>query len=383
VITFLAWGVLLPPAAAGLAGLFLVPDHFPPQLVLSLLMAASLGILLAVRGGPWRGKLLLALLPLGLLLWPEVGLRLAGFTFQPKQIVQFGFPTREDMVYLEPDPDLFWRYPPEPGRVNSAGFPGEEFPTGKPPHRWRMVFLGDSCTQQGYPELVASYLTKRVGSGVEPDAVNLGLVGYSSYQGLVLARRWVEPLAPDLGVITFGWNDHWLAFGRSDAEKAAALFKPYHQLPRLWSISRVAQWVIRAASIRNTVPTGKLRVSPEEYRANLIGIGEQFERAGSAVLLVTSPTSFATRGVPAKFVEEGFATSKDRALTLHRQYNQVVREVAELRGWYLADLAAAAAELSEPSEVFMQDGVHFTEPGVRWVASLLADAILQQFLRER
>jgi lysophospholipase L1-like esterase len=244
-----------------------------------------------------------------------------------------------------------------------------------------MVFFGDSCTQLGVPELVASYLRTRPGSPPDLDAVNLGVVGYSSYQGRILVERWTKPLEPDLAVIYFGWNDHWQAYGGTDSEKGARVLKPYVALSPLLAGSRVVQWVASHVSGGSPVPTGKMRVPIEEYRDNLVAMGQRLERAGSRVLFVTAPTSYATLGVPDWIIDHEFAVDKQQALELHRRYNQVVRTVAREHGWLLLDLEAIAERLPQPDKVFTKDGIHFTKRGVMWISRTIGDKILADVLQ--
>ncbi len=77
----------------------------------------------------------------------------------------------------------------------------------KPPGRARVLFLGDSCTQQGYPRLVELYLTI-ADEDRSFEAVTLAVAGYSPYQGRVLAETYGVQMQPDFVVVYFGWNDH-------------------------------------------------------------------------------------------------------------------------------------------------------------------------------
>ena len=309
-----------------------------------------------------------------LILWPELGLRALGWEPDDAGAIHFGYPRPKDLVRLRTDPELFWTLPPGERSTNSAGFLGGEFVIPKPSDEFRAVFLGDSCTQQGFPLFVALELNQdadflgRIGRN-RVACVNLGISGYSSYQGRVVARRWVARLEPDLAVLYFGWNDHWQAYGRTDAERGSAVPAPGSGLAAASVLVQFLRRSLGKADAPLTVP----RVSLEEYRDNLAAIGDEVRAAGGRVALITAPTTYYTLGVPAYLVEQGFAASDARAIELHRSYNQVARALAEERGWWLLDLERETSE--DPRrlrQLFLTDGIHFTPMGLRWVAGAVA-----------
>jgi lysophospholipase L1-like esterase len=98
-------------------------------------------------------------------------------------------------------------------KTNSAGFREDELPTEKSPSAFRIICLGDSWTfganvdqEAAYPERLRALIEQEF-----PDAglelLNLGVLGYSSYQGLELLKRVVLDLEPDLLLIGFAMND--------------------------------------------------------------------------------------------------------------------------------------------------------------------------------
>ena len=97
--------------------------------------------------------------------------------------------------------------------VNSRGFRGPEFETAKAPGAFRIVCIGDSWTfganvdQSGaYPHRLEGLLRSEYPAG-DVEVLNLGVMGYSSYQGLELLQTEGLPLEPDLVIIGFGMND--------------------------------------------------------------------------------------------------------------------------------------------------------------------------------
>ena len=180
---------------------------------------------LASRGKPVAWLLVIASFNL-MIVAPELTLRGAGFRYESN--IQFGYPRPEDFTTLVPDEFLFWKLAPGPG-VNSMGFPGDEIETPKPADTYRILFLGDSCTWQGYPTGVKLFLEWDAAGKSQRrfDAVSLAVPGYTSYQGRIVAERLAGQVDPDLAVIYYGWNDHWLAYGAVDwRRRPARLTRP-------------------------------------------------------------------------------------------------------------------------------------------------------------
>jgi lysophospholipase L1-like esterase len=370
-LRLLVWIIIGPPTAGALLlALFGEDPGFGLAILLVLVLAAALAA--ASSGRAWAGGLGLALCAVSLVPWAEVGLRIAGFRFDDAGVIVFGGELPPDTIRARRDAELFWTLPPGRDGVNAHGFLTREFVIPKPADTYRIVFLGDSCTQQGFPALVERSLAERAGNP-RYESVNLGIAGYSSYQGRVVADRWARQLEPDVGVVFFGWNDHWLAWGFTDAERARLRNR---LVADLLGRSRLFQGLVQLKRIEPAAPTpGRTRVSRQEYRANLEAIGEAIERAGGRALLVTAPSAHEQRGVPEQLVDDGLAESASAVIERHRAYNETVREVARERGFELLDLAQEAPKRVVPT--FLKDGIHFTPLGLRWVAAQIADRVIR------
>src|SRR5262249_7730440 len=138
--------------------------------------------------------------------------------------IQFGYPRPEQFARLVPDAELFWRRPTGAPGINTFGFPGREIAIPKPSNTHRIIFLGDSCTAQGYPQVVEALLNHAHGSPARQfECINMSMVGYSSHQGRVLAGRYGAMFQPDAVIVCYGWNDHWRAYGAPDSRKVVAV----------------------------------------------------------------------------------------------------------------------------------------------------------------
>jgi hypothetical protein len=91
---------------------------------------------------------------------------------------------------------------------NALGFRGEERPRQKPVGTIRIVCLGGSTTEDGYPELMEAYLNERAGqNGVRFEVLNFGLAGYTSAHSLISFVLDAVDFGPDYAVFDQGWND--------------------------------------------------------------------------------------------------------------------------------------------------------------------------------
>lgn len=136
---------------------------------------------------------------------------------------------------------------------------------------WRMAFLGDSCTEQGCGDAVPPRLASSRPDGPRFEAVNLGVAGYSSYQGRIVARRMLGKLEPDLGVVCYGWNDHWLAYGAPDSKKATERDQVPSWLRAAIASSRLLQWIAKLRAGGHDVPLD-VTVCPEKSTAPICSI---------------------------------------------------------------------------------------------------------------
>jgi len=379
-LTLLVLATLGLPALAALVLLFVRKADVDWWLVWTLYGATTIALFMS--RAPWKraSGLALCLSALSLVtLWPEMALRLAGFRFETRSVVQFGWPTPQDLRFMEADPELFWRLPSSWKNVNSDGFFGPEI-VPKPAGTWRMAFFGDSCTEQGYCDAVPPLLHAAHPNGPRFEAINLGVAGYTSYQGRVVAERMLGKTRPDLAAVCYGWNDHWLAYGAPDSAKAAKGDPAPNWLRRAVTLSRVLQWAVKLRAAGHDVPLDQTRVNPGQYRRNLLEIGRLIEAAGGQVLLMTAATSHVHQGVPEQLVERHFAPSKEEIVALHKTYNEIVRGVAAERDWLLLDLAASADSLPRVGDLFTDDGIHYTDPGLDWVTAQVSGLIARQVL---
>jgi lysophospholipase L1-like esterase len=294
------------------------------------------------------------------LLIAEIGLRVAGFEFRLAPSVQFGWP---DPVTLatryDADPDLLW--------VTKDY--GDSLALGRRVHP-AVIFMGDSCTEWGkYPTKTIERLKAQGLLAVE--GLKVGVGGWSSEQGRVQAMRDVLPLHPRVITVFYGWNDHWIALGPTDPD-LMRLHRWLWWSDRLRILQVVLKARVGAATRMSSRPN---RVSEARYVENLEAITRDARAAGAVTVLVTAPTSHVVGHEP-PYLRERHLRSLDELVPLHRAYVEATRRAAQEAGAMLCDAAAAFDALPPPHDgYFLNDGIHFTDPGDRQMAAVLAPCI--------
>jgi len=313
---------------------------------------------------------------------PEAYLRFKGFRYESG--IQFGYPRPYQFSVFEPHETLFWRFPPSLPGVNSYGFEGPEVKQPKPPGTYRILFVGNSCMYQGYPHMIELILRKHY-AGVE--CINFANPGYTTYQGKVLIKSYIDDLNPDLVVVAYGWNDRWLAYGAVDEEKQIHISssKAADILRSIYSKWRLLQFFRKALGpvLGRIEPLGTPRVPIDHFMKNLLEIGNECSRRGIPTIFATEPGSHPVLGVPDYITTSEYATSKESSLALFKEYNEAVRKIAtEREDWHLIDLDSLISYRNDVREIFTGDGFHFTRSGLALVAEIESRFIAAHILAE-
>ncbi|MBI3871494.1 MAG: SGNH/GDSL hydrolase family protein [candidate division Zixibacteria bacterium] len=261
---------------------------------------------------------------------------------------EWSFPDR-----IAKDHDLFWRYRPgqtikrgflAPGtyRINSRGFRTPEYAESKPGGTQRVLCLGESTTfgvgiaDEGvWPRALERQLNALDPQKRRWEVLNLAVTDYTSHQGLILARRELPRLRPDLVLINFSWADHQEAAGKTDAELS---------MPPAWMVesgnllsrSAIVRWAenlwysVRPPSPSKSELTYSVwRVPPENYPTNIEAICAEAIRVGARPVIVTSPIAWPPVG-------NSDATG---IFHIHHRYRRLARYAAIAGGGEFVELA--------------------------------------------
>ncbi len=281
------------------------------------------------------------------------------------------------------DPELLWRF--APGRrwdgitINQLGFRDREFTAEKPVGMRRVIAMGDSCTAQGHPPYSGEL--DRLFQAQPPtparwEAVNTGVFGYSSLQGLRQFQNTVRHFSPDVVTLYFGWNDHWI-HDRPDDLRLARRLHPAHaavvdSLQRLRLFGVLSRVMNPPAHAPRADDRKTYRVPPGLYEATLARFVEEIQAIGALPVLITAPR----RALTQTLVNSGHARSPEEAQRVHDEYVGITRAVAAARGVPLLDLAAAMAG-PEYDAMFSRDGIHFRQSGLAHIAGRIHAKLLE------
>jgi lysophospholipase L1-like esterase len=185
----------------------------------------------------------------------------------------------------------------------------------------RVVCFGDSITKQGYPELV--------GKAIDVEAVNAGVGGNNTVQGLKRMKADVLDKKPAIVVIFFGTNDC-----RPSDESA--------------------------------------HVPVEQYQKNLEQMIDQSQKIGAKVIVCTpppiNPEPYFKRHKKEKIEAEG---GLEKVLA---KYRAAAIAAAETKKATVVDLNQLFGKQKQ-EEWLSTDGVHPSEKGKAMIATYVGEAI--------
>jgi lysophospholipase L1-like esterase len=193
--------------------------------------------------------------------------------------------------------------------------------------RLRVVFVGDSNTYGSCRETDETFVgvVNRLLPHVA--AVNLGVNGYTSYQGYKALLKYGDPIKPDLVFISFNFNDRRFVLEPDMADGPWAFQRLYsaNLIQGLSDVSylfRTAIWVSRmlapaagASRIGEPARVANIklervrpRVSPQDYRENLKRMVQWAKQRGAGVVFIAlgdNPKQTAVLREGVKLLSEG------------------------------------------------------------------------------
>ena len=189
----------------------------------------------------------------------------------------------------------------------NAGSLRHDGPLGsKSPETMRIVCLGDSVTfgygvpyaKKGSTEIDPDHLPfpRLIEKRLHEDrpqrdfqVIALAVPAYSSRQGLVLLRRDIESLEPDLVIATFGWNDvqsHSLPDSVTFPDETWRLHAR-RLVGRSQAMIYLSRVMGRMSRLVNAEEGKRLpRVSQSEYISNMLEIAELARSASAGIVLL-------------------------------------------------------------------------------------------------
>lgn len=207
----------------------------------------------------------------------------------------------------EPDPDLLWRFKADlnnPLILTSADHMlGSKITTGKPADTYRVLILGDSSPvglglssrRQTFGEILRYLLDRRYAGRKTIEVLNAAVSGYTSEQivRLLTIKGWKYD--PDLIILYCGNNDASISGVYSDRELL--------QSQRLTSVRKILSHLAlyrilcgllvgRLSADQSGCGDLKVRVSPEDFGANLEAIAGQCIERHCPLIILKPPVPY-------------------------------------------------------------------------------------------
>jgi lysophospholipase L1-like esterase len=171
----------------------------------------------------------------------------------------------------------------------------------KNPNQFRALFLGDSSIY-GYCLDGDDTVTESANrEQPQVSSINLGVPGYSSYQGLRALEKYGERIKPDIIFIAFNYNDRRLVLDPALADSKKTFDQMYaasriQRFAEAIYLFRAAQHIVQNVSAASPAATGHLpeadiatlkpRVDIESYRQNLTGMVQWAQSRGIATAFI-------------------------------------------------------------------------------------------------
>ena len=262
--------------------------------------------------------------------------------------------------------------------LNTEGFRDREFSGTKPEGAFRVVCLGDSWTfganvgqEQTYPRQLEARL-RELFPERRVEVLNLGVLGYTSFQGLQLLKQRALQLDPDLVVIGFGMNDSSVD-GYRDKDVTGSAWtwgerlETLRNLSQLYRLARyrrelrewepptlgdeIAQEVSQAAGGQDEEfdymsMEQWTRVSPVDYARNLGEMVHRSQAAGADVVLLFNELWYRSpyRDVAMKVAADTGVGFVNTAALIREERTRIEQALERVLGLAPPSLAAPEAE---------------------------------------
>ena len=335
-------------------------------------------------------------------------LRIINFNYHPSSYVWkvLAHPETYNYVFfkeVEIDKKLLWKLKADVKGANSLGFRGPELTKDKEKDVVRVFCLGDSCTYLGeppYPQVLENMLNDGL-SKKKYSVINAGVPGYTSFQGLRLLEEpgSILKYRPDLLIIRFGVNDHWLAWGEEDKNRtienidlAKKMYKlkqdvldlevKYFSKIRIYQLTRkltslitlISKYII---SSEEQVKKTHHRVLIPDYQNNLTKIITIARDNNIKLLFLTSPHGWQQGKIPEYLLEKNYFDHPDKLIKVHENYNNILREICRSNNVPFVDLALT---MNGKENLFLSDGIHETKKGISIVANAVYNGLKSEKL---
>ncbi len=272
-----------------------------------------------------------------------------------------------------PDPILHWKENPAvPNKlteIDSGEFVDFDFDrklTDKKENTFRIICLGDSQTnglpwagksELTYPKQLEHKLQERY-PGKKIEVINMGVAGYTSYQGIVYLRKVGLKYKPDMVIAAFGNHD---GSGASAPDNEVSRENDFDTgFRRLLYRSQLYLLIRKKVLERKSVAVNKenapvfRRVSIGDYNRNLQNIIDLGKRRNYSTVLLILP-------------------NQSNRMVANQEYADITGKIADRNGVRFIDCRdlMRATSQKEKERLFQPDKCHFTMEGNGKIADFI------------
>lgn len=261
---------------------------------------------------------------------------------------------------LELDEKLFWKlHPSILSGVNKLGYRGKPINIKAPKEGLRILALGDSSTY-GIGVFLPKYtfsgqLEKLLNeAGLKSEVINLGVPGYTVYQGLKLLEHSIPKFKPDICIFYFGHNEgQYSRTGLADSNRVL-IRAPLENsmLPRLFRTARLYQFARSEWEQVRSEAQRSVRVPLKEYRDLVEEVIKVCQRHRVVPIWI-------------EYVEI------NQQLYPHK-YNEIAKEVCVKYNVIFLEMNELKAK---GAKAFILDGIHPSKVGHKVIAEAIAKEI--------
>jgi len=282
-----------------------------------------------------------------------------------------------------PDPQSHWKINPaiqrkyqktdpenRPESARRDGLIDWEFGRKKEPGAYRIICYGDSQTMgtpwvghisKTYPKILQSELNDEFPEKTY-EAINMGVSGYSSFQGLLFFKNIGTLYNPDCVIVGLGFHDAGASFA---PDREITSDKPWvKKLRGILYRSQIYLMIRKKILERRAIERKEIkrpifhRSSRKEYRENLKEFADIGKEKKILIVFLTVP-------------------QKNPEGAAHPEYVEVMKKASGDFNVTLVDAAAAMKRIpvKEQEKFFVKDGVHFNKEGNRFIAEQILKKI--------
>jgi lysophospholipase L1-like esterase len=275
--------------------------------------------------------------------------------------------------------------------TSSQGYRTKPFEPKPAPGTRRVVALGDSSTfgwgvgdSEAYPARLEQALNRREGGQARWEVLNLGVPGYSTFQGRVMLEREALPLAPDVVTWSYLANDGAMTgeadrttYAQRQGWLGAALEIAHHSR----AYETLEAWIarLRRAGAGPAKTNVRNVASYADASTNMRDAVETARRAAVPIVLVANCVRASTAELIARAARDTATPYLDATALVERSVVQIAQAPAfALDREQLTQRYGASALAANPALYgFLPDGCHPNFVGHRLVADALSEIVAQ------